>query len=247
MAIRFKGNADLKKITEKALKGKVPIGSIVRKQNHKQTFQVNLPNGQTVFLKIFGTKKGLVKKIRGFVKKPYARREFDSIKEVQNRGFKTAELLAVGSKRFFNFNNRSVLITKKAEGKTVNKFLSLASKKEKQQVIVAFAKFVRSLHQSGVRHSDLKLDHIFIKKTKNAFEFTLIDFESTRFMKPEKINLMKEFDSTIINTLAKYPQFSLKDFLIFYKNYFGIEKLAEKDKSLVRKLFEKAKNAKSSY
>jgi hypothetical protein len=112
---------------------------------------------------------------------------------------------------------------------------------EKRSFVAAFAASMRSLHDSGLFHKDLKAANILVEKTGDlSWKFHLIDMDGVSFRKgplqPQKRIL------NLIQINASIPlQISSTDRLRFMLKYRSEKGLSERGKAFARKVIEGSK------
>jgi serine/threonine protein kinase len=112
---------------------------------------------------------------------------------------------------------------------------------EKRSFIAAFAVAMRSLHDRGLFHKDLKAANILVEKTGDlSWKFHLIDMDGVSFRKgplqPQKRIL------NLIQINASIPlQISSTDRLRFMLKYRSEKGLSERGKAFARKVIEGSK------
>jgi heptosyltransferase-2 len=160
-------------------------------------------------------------------------------------GISVPNTISYGEKWGLVFEKRSFVITEQIPNAS-----SLESKlpacfdnsgnteniKTKRDFIRCSADFVRRFHDAGFRHRDLYLSHIFYDNNNN---FYLIDLART--FKP--LLLMERFrvkDIAQLHYSAPAKNFSATDRLRFYLRYSKKTKLANTDKSFIKKVVEKS-------
>jgi hypothetical protein len=108
----------------------------------------------------------------------------------------------------------------------------------RRQFIKQLALFVKNFHDTGYRHRDLYLCHIFMVPDGR---FYLIDL--ARAFKPAIFGeLYRLKDVTQLHYSAPAKYFSKTDRLRFLKEYLGREKLSEGDRRFIRQINNKARH-----
>jgi len=161
-------------------------------------------------------------------------------------GINTARVVGYGQQRNRLFEKKSFIITEKIpdalslEQKLPDCFCQPASAeniKLRRQFLVQSAGFIRKFHQTGLRHRDLYLCHIFRDESD---KFYLIDL--ARVFKPKFFGWrfrIKDLAQLYYSAPAEY--FTAADRLRFYQSYCGHRKLTFKDKLLIKNVKKKAK------
>jgi len=171
--------------------------------------------------------------------------EVEAAKILNAAGVRTAKIIAYGRQTDLIFENRSFVITeqvpdaKSLEQKLPCYFDAQAVRKNliaRRQFIEKLAQFIKNFHDTGIRHRDLYLCHIFCDTNEC---FTLIDL--ARAFKP--LLLWQKFlikDIAQLHYSAPAKTFSRTDRLRFYKSYTGRKKLTAVDKTFIRQVIIKA-------
>lgn len=162
-------------------------------------------------------------------------------KKLSNLGINTPKTICYGSEWAGLFERRSFIITEKIpnahslEHKVPDCFAS-SNLKDKKHFIESMAQFVRKFHDTGFRHRDFYLCHIFYS---DDGEFSLIDlhrcfkpkFSTERFRLKDIAQLYYSSPGRLI---------SKTDRLRFYLQYSGKNTISRRDKLFISKLKAKA-------
>ncbi len=171
--------------------------------------------------------------------------EVKAAKILKSSGVNSAKIIAYGRQTDLIFENRSFVITeqvpaaKSLEQKLPDYFNGPATGKnltERRQFIDKLARFIKTFHDTGFRHRDLYLCHIFCDTQER---FTLIDL--ARAFQPRLLGqkfLIKDISQLYYSAPAKY--FRRTDRLCFYRSYSGRKKLTTVDKGFIRLVIGKA-------
>jgi len=171
--------------------------------------------------------------------------DLEPAKKLMQLGINTPKTIAYGHERGILFEKRSFIVTEKIpdaqslEEKLPCYFYDPPAKvnlRLRKTFIAQLAAFVKKFHQTGYRHRDLYLAHIF---HSDSSRFYLIDL--ARCFKPrisaERFRI-KDIAQLYYSAPAKY--FSNTDRLRFYLNYSSRTKLTAADKSFIRSIINKA-------
>lgn len=119
--------------------------------------------------------------------KTAGRREWDNLLRLQALGIKTPRPVAVGEKRFLGFERRSFIITERIPGGApLDEYikgrwsgeLEGGALLEKRALLWDLGEVVRRLHNAGLTHMDLYLNHFFVSETPGGDkELYLIDLQ----------------------------------------------------------------------
>jgi len=214
-------------------------------------FEINLPqlpSPTTVFLKRYDQPPVLVQ-VRNWLshhnRRSDALREFDAANKLKAAGINTPKVISYGEQWNTMFETRSFIITEKIpnaeslERKLPDFFNGPATTenlKLQRKFISQSAIFIKKFHETGYRHRDLYLSHIFYSDNG---EFYLIDL--ARVFKPivqRRRFQIKDIAQVYYSAPARH--FSKTDRLRFYMAYAGQSKLTKKDKIFIRKVINKA-------
>ncbi len=171
--------------------------------------------------------------------------DFEPAEKLMKLGINTPKTIAYGQERGILFEKRSFIVTEKIpDAQSLEKKLPLyfydppakANLRLRKTFIAQLAAFVKKFHQTGCRHRDLYLAHIF---HGDSGRFYLIDL--ARCFKPimssERFRI-KDIAQLYYSAPAKY--FSNTDRLRFYLNYSSRTKLTAADRSFIRSIINKA-------
>ncbi len=171
--------------------------------------------------------------------------EVEAAKTLNAAGVSTAKIIAYGRQTDLIFENRSFVITeqvpdaKSLEQKLPDYFDGPVAGKNltaRRQFIKKLALFIKNFHDTGIRHRDLYLCHIFCDTNECL---TLIDL--ARAFQPLLLGqkfLIKDISQLHYSAPAK--TFSRTDRLRFYKSYSGRKKLTAVDKTFIRQVISKS-------
>lgn len=172
--------------------------------------------------------------------------DFRSADELATAGINTPKTLFYGEQWDAFFEKRSFIITEKIpnaeslERKLPDCFsgpTTVEKLRLRRNFIAQSAGFVKKFHETGYRHRDLYLSHIFYS---DSGDFYLIDL--ARAFKPgirRRRFRIKDIAQVYYSAPAKY--FSRTDRLRFYITYTARNKLTGKDKTFIRKVINRAK------
>jgi len=164
---------------------------------------------------------------------------------LSTRGINTPKTIAYGSQWRLLFEKRSFCIIEEiANAESLERKLptyfdappTVENLRQRRAFIIQLAKFVRKFHNTGFRHRDLYLSHIFYDKQGR---FHLIDLARTfkPFVFQERFRI-KDIAQIHYSAPARY--FSRTDRLRFYTSLTGRTKLTTEDKTFIRKVIKKA-------
>lgn len=160
--------------------------------------------------------------------------DLEPAENLRRLGIDTPRTIAFGQQWDGLFEKRSFIITEKIpDSVSLEQNLPI----ERKNFIANLAAFVRKFHQTGCRHRDLYLCHIFCS---SQGQFTLIDLH--RVFKPlffSKKYLIKDLAQLYYSSPGNAV--SRTDRLRFFLFYLQKEKLTIYDKYLIKKIKAKAK------
>ncbi|MCJ7729457.1 MAG: glycosyltransferase, partial [Sedimentisphaerales bacterium] len=172
--------------------------------------------------------------------------EFDTTGKLSALGINIPRVVAWGQRRGLVFERRSfVIIEKVKDGESLERrlpdFFNGPATPEKlmmrRRFIGELAAFVRKFHDTGYRHRDLYLCHVF--RTPDG-RFYLIDL--ARAFKPMLLGTLYRIkDVAQLHYSAPAKCFSRTDRLRFLRAYLGRDKLDSRDRTLARRIHNKAK------
>lgn len=170
----------------------------------------------------------------------FAFMERETADQLRNAGINTPRAVACGERWASLFERRSFLMTEEIRDSE-----SLECKlppcfddpalSPRREFVRRLATFIRRFHQSGYRHRDLYLCHIFYS---NTGEFTLIDL--ARASRPILRRRFQIKDIAQLHYSAPAASFSRTDRLRFYRTYTGRPRLSARDKVFIRQVLRKA-------
>ncbi len=166
----------------------------------------------------------------------FGRIEHETARTLAAQGIGTPCTIAWGEQWDTLFENRSFLMTREvARSESLERRLpdcfgdapTPASLRKRREFIRRLARFVKQFHETGYRHRDLYLSHIF-RSTEGAF--CLIDL--ARAFKPMQQRRFQIKDLAQLHYSAPKEHFSAADRLRFYRAYCG-RRLQPCDKRMI--------------
>ncbi len=212
---------------------------------HRIRFQ--LPDGQYAYLKRYNRPP---KNIQFKAWLQHGKRSFLSeydkgpAVELQQAEVSIPQVIAYGGRRQGLFEAQSFIITLELKNAcSLEKKLPCCfhsatkdSFHNKKAFIEKLADFVRRFHETGYRHRDLYLAHLFLSETGNLF---LIDLHRT--FKPSILSRRYQIkDLSQLHYSSPANTISTGDRIRFYRCYAKITKLSPADKSFLQKIHAKA-------
>ena len=211
-------------------------------------FQTNSPQA-TLFLKRY-ERPPIIIQLKNWLnhwkRKSLAASDFEPAELLAKSGIGVPKTIAHGQRWGKIFEKRSFVITEEiADAQSLEKklpdcFNGPATKENlnlRKIFVISLAKFIREFHETGFRHRDLYLCHIFYK---NNGQFYLIDL--ARAFRPCLLsNRFRIKDIAQLYYSAPGEYFSKTDRLRFYLAYTDSDKLRRKDKIFLSRVKQKAK------
>jgi len=177
-------------------------------------------------------------------RRSFARMEHEAAGRLAAAGINTPNTVACGEQWRNLFEHRSFLITEQVkDSRSLESQLPPCFQgpmiPEKQQARCDFirrlASFIARFHETGYRHRDLYLSHIF---RSSEGDFCLIDL--ARASRPFLRRRFQVKDIAQLHYSAPAESFTRADRLRFYLAYTGRRRLLPRDKAFIRKVVRKA-------
>ncbi len=170
--------------------------------------------------------------------------ERETIGRLGAAGVNTPRVVACGEQWGTFFEHRSFLMTEEVkdsrslEAQSPACFdgpLTPGKRQARRDFIRRLASFTRRFHETGYRHRDLYLSHVFCSTDG---EFCLIDL--ARASRPFLRRRFQVKDIAQLHYSAPAESFTRADRLRFYLAYVGRRRLLPQDKAFIRKVIRKA-------
>ena len=177
-------------------------------------------------------------------RKSFARMEHETAERLAAAGIDTPRTVACGERWGILFERRSFLMTeavkdsRSLESQLPSCFagpLTPGKRQARREFLRRLASFIRRFHETGYRHRDLYLPHIFYSAQG---EFCLIDL--ARASRPILRRRFQVKDIAQLHYSAPAESVTRTDRLRFYLAYAGLPKLLPRDKAFIRKVVRKA-------
>ncbi len=177
-------------------------------------------------------------------RRSFASMEREAIEQLAAAGVGTPRVVACGERWGTLFERKSFLMTEEIrdaqslERRLPRCFSAPATPvvlRTRRDCIRRLAEFIRRFHETGRRHRDLYLSHIFCS---DAGEFCLIDL--ARASRPILRRRFQVKDIAQLHYSSPARHFSGTDRLRFYLVYAGRRKLLPQDKAFLRAVMRKA-------
>jgi tRNA A-37 threonylcarbamoyl transferase component Bud32 len=227
--------------------GKDPGGSSLPEYRSRLQFKTSDP-AKILFLKRYNRPDAMTQIKNWFwhnSRKSMMSFDLDPTDDLARAGIKPPKIVSYGEQWGIFFEKRSFIITEKLphaeslEQKLPDCFqnrLKTKNLRQQRNFIEQLGQFAKKFHDTGYRHRDFYLAHIFYSDDGTFF---LIDLQ--RAFKPRI--LAERFRIKDISQLffsAPGSAFSRTDRLRFYKSYAGKRCLDRNDKAFIRKVVRKA-------
>lgn len=226
-------------------------GESLHKENlaaHRSRAVFDLPGGPRVFLKRYvNTPRG--RQLRNWIAagRRVAVADLDRLpaEELARHDIKTPKIIAWGSEWDGLWETRSFILTEQIPGgvslerqlpECLSNLHPLQLVRERKDFLRDLARWVRRFHDTGLRHRDLYLAHIFLDE---GGDFVLIDLH--RCFAPRLFGerwLIK--DLTQLYYSAPGQEISRADRLRFYLDYTGKDKLSPRDRRRLHRIKRRA-------
>ena len=174
----------------------------------------------------------------------FARMEHEAADRLAAAGIDTPHVIACGEQWRTVFEDKSFLMTEEVkdsrslEAQLPACFegpLTLGKRQARRDFIRRLASFIRRFHETGYRHRDLYLSHIFCS---GGGEFCLIDL--ARASRPFLRRRFQVKDIAQLHYSAPAESFTRADRLRFYLTYVDRRRLGPQDKAFIRTVIRKA-------
>jgi hypothetical protein len=213
-------------------------------------FEVDSPSSPTtVFLKRYD-KPPVITQLRNWFwlgrKVSCGYTEVDSASRLSAMGINTPRTVAHGEQWGLFFEERSFIVTEKIpnahslEQKLPDFFTGPGTGenlRQRRDFVAQLAGFIRKFHQTGYRHRDLYLCHVF---QDDSGRLHLIDLART-FRPVLLAERFRRKDIAQLHYSARPRHFSKTDRLRFYLAYTRRAKLTARDKAFIRRIVGRAK------
>jgi len=177
------------------------------------------------------------------------RREWENIWRIRRVGIPTVDPVGFGERREWGREVESFLISLELrEAYRLTEFipkhlsppLNSSLLLRKRQLLRKLALLARRMHEAGLFHRDFYLGHLFVKdREEGEMELYLIDLQ--RVFRPRwRIERWRIKDLASLNFSAPRGWVTAADRLRFYKQYRGISRLEDPDRSLIRRVTRKS-------
>jgi tRNA A-37 threonylcarbamoyl transferase component Bud32 len=174
----------------------------------------------------------------------FALLEHEAARQLAVAGVGTPRTVAWGQQWQTLFEHRSFLITEQVpQSRSLESalppcfqgYLTASKRQQRRDFLRRLAFFIRRFHETGYRHRDLYLSHIFCS---DAGEFCLIDL--ARASRPVLRRRFQVKDVAQLHYSAPAASFSRTDRLRFYLAYVDHRRLLPQDKAFIRRVVSKA-------
>jgi len=178
-------------------------------------------------------------------RRSFARMEHETADRLAAAGIDTPHTVACGQQWGAIFEHRSFLMTEEVkDSRSLESQLppcfegppTAEKRPARRDFIRRLASFIRRFHETGYRHRDLYLSHIFCS---GDGEFCLIDL--ARASRPVLRRRFQVKDIAQLHYSAPVESFTRADRLRFYLAHAGRQRLLPEDKAFIRKVIRKVR------
>jgi tRNA A-37 threonylcarbamoyl transferase component Bud32 len=226
--------------------GKDPGGSKLPRYRNRLEFEVP-DSAKKLYLKSYDNPSVLTQIKNWFwhdARKSMMSFDLDPVNDLELVGINTPKVVSSGQRWGIIFEKRSFIITEEiTNAEPLEKKLPDCFKdstkseniKKQREFIKEIGQFAKKFHDSGYRHRDFYLAHIFYRNDGTLY---LIDLQ--RAFKPQFLaERFRVKDIAQLYYSAPKSAFSKTDRLRFYRSYSGKRFLEKYDKVFIRKVFKK--------
>lgn len=167
---------------------------------------------------------------------PTFQKEYLNIKRMTAAQLPTLDLVFFGVEK-----KRAILITKELEGfcsfEDVDR--SQLTGQDRRQLLSAMAKVIAKMHQQRLQHNALYPKHVFVKKSDDSWQISIIDLEKMKRTLTSRAAMLRD-----LSTLDRHSgsAWSMKDRITFMQAYFAEAKLSAKSRKICQTLLNKDKH-----
>jgi serine/threonine protein kinase len=178
--------------------------------------------------------------IKDFVRASRAERAFKAAEMLNENGFDTPAIIAMGKSRYGLYHTTNFLVTLEIENaKQIHQFTP-ANLKSRRELIRALGQTIGRMHAKGIFHGDLRLGNILARQEKKRWRFFFLDNERTRkfYRLPARLRLKNLVQVNMFPPAA----ISNTDRMRFFKEYWAQnEKAKTKKADLIKKVLKKTR------
>ena len=145
-------------------------------------------NGQLINVKRYRVPRFLNRVVYTFFRNPKAKRAFEYAEQIVDKGFNTPTPIAHIVEKKGGLIAYSYLITCQSPLKRNFYEFGTGEVQEKENILVAFARFTANLHEAGIYHKDYSPGNILFDVENNQYVFSIVDINRMCF---GKVNIKK--------------------------------------------------------
>jgi tRNA A-37 threonylcarbamoyl transferase component Bud32 len=154
---------------------------LYQERNQIRQFEID---GKKLVVKGFKPHHWLKGLIYTYLRKNKALRSFENARQLRLRGFSTPTEVAYLEKKKFGILRQVYYVCEYTDAKAIRPRL-IDQDPFDENLALAYARFVVSLHEKGVLHKDLNPTNVLFKEDKGIYSFELIDINRMQFYKKE--------------------------------------------------------------
>jgi hypothetical protein len=204
--------------------------------------------GKLINIKSFKIPSLLNQIVYGLFRKSKAKRSYEFAKYLQSLNIHTPKPIAYYEFSFLGFFRNSFYVSEHLDADLTFRDLTTNFKLDNHETILRlFTRFTYDLHQKGVYFLDHSPGNTLIKKTKNGYEFYLVDLNRMLFCAMDYDTRIKNFSKltfhrSIVEVMSdEYAKCINKDpdqvFELMWQHTQEFHRKFESKKKLKRKLF----------
>ena len=164
------------------------------------------------------------------------------------RGIPSLKPLGLVERRNWSgLNESSFLMEVSDRDQELDRYIlkNLSDFKERRSFIKAFAKWLSHYHQLNLYHQDMKTCNMIISKTKEAWNFLLLDLEDVRLDK--KVREKEVFRSFLQLNTSTPKMVTTTDRFRFLRAYLRLNPVVKDQKSFLKRLIDESKRRELVY
>jgi tRNA A-37 threonylcarbamoyl transferase component Bud32 len=159
-------------------------GRVLKDDVRTRVTGIELANGRRLVVKEY-LPAGLARRLEDLVRPAAALREWRAAHELERRGVAAPRAFALVRPAPLAAASSFVVLEAIERGEPVNRYVlrrgsGAASRAERLRLLDAAADQLRSLHERGVEHRDLKGSNLLVRERDGGFEFFLVDLAAVR-------------------------------------------------------------------
>jgi tRNA A-37 threonylcarbamoyl transferase component Bud32 len=158
---------------------------------------VALADGRAAVVKEYRA-GGLARRLEELVRPAPALREWRAAQELARRGVPAAAAWALALPRPLAAASAFIVLEALVDAEPVNRFVlrccaGAAERSRRLRLVEAVADWLRSLHERGIEHRDLKGSNLLVRERGSRFELLLVDLARVRF--PRRVRMAHRLEA----------------------------------------------------